>query len=215
MQVTLLHHTPIPICSHAIRTCYQSFERGDNGGEKDIALIYKVGNKNKHSSTLEHLFYNFYIQGISRACLQELARHRIASLSVKSTRYTLKELKHTQSFLPLDSINLTRAQQFLVFCENERVNEASVLALENLRKILSEGVSNDFAKFCMPESYKTELSWSINARALQNFLELRSSKRALWEIRKLAFCIFEALPQGHKFLFEECLENQSDEDCTQ
>lgn len=93
MQITLLNYTELNICAHAIRTCWQSFEKGDNGGEKDKELIYRVGNKFKHASTLEHLYYTFYIQGISRATLQELARHRIASLSVKSTRYTLKELK--------------------------------------------------------------------------------------------------------------------------
>ena len=93
MQVTLLNHTPLNICSHAIRTCWQSFEKGDNGGEKDVELIDRVGNKFKHASTLEHLYYNFYIQGVSRALLQELARHRLASLSVKSTRCTLKDLK--------------------------------------------------------------------------------------------------------------------------
>ena len=85
-----LNYTPLNIYSHAIRTCWQSFEKGDNGGEKDVELIERVGNKFKHASTLEHLSYNFYIQGISRALLQELARHRVASLSVKSTRYTLK-----------------------------------------------------------------------------------------------------------------------------
>ena len=90
MQITLLHYTDLKICSHAIRTCWQSFEKGDNGGEKDKELIDRVGNKYKHASTLEHLNYTFYIQGISRACLQVLARHRIASLSVKSSRYTLK-----------------------------------------------------------------------------------------------------------------------------
>ena len=93
MQVTLLHHTPLTVCSNAIRTCWQSFDKSDNGGEKDRELIDRVGNKFKHASTLEHLAYNFYIKGISRACLQELARHRMTSLSVKSTRYTLKELK--------------------------------------------------------------------------------------------------------------------------
>jgi thymidylate synthase thyX len=93
MQVTLLNHTPLNICSHAIRTCWQSFEKGDNGGEKDVELIDRVGNKFKHASTLEHLYYNFYIQGISRALLQELARHRIASLSVKSTLHTKRAKK--------------------------------------------------------------------------------------------------------------------------
>ena len=82
MQVKLLNFTPLWVCSNAIRTCWQSFERGDCGGAKDLALIDRVGNQLKHSSTLEHLYYNFYISGISRALLQELARHRLASLSV-------------------------------------------------------------------------------------------------------------------------------------
>ena len=182
IDITLLHHTPLHICSNAIRTCWQSFDKGDCGGEKDIELIDRVGNKFKHASTLEHLTYNFYIKGISRACLQELARHRMASFSVKSSRYTLKELKDEPSFLPINEINTQRAEKFIVFTSSERVNHASIHALENLRQILSENISNDIAKFAMPESYRTELSFSINARSLQNFLSLRSSKSALWEI---------------------------------
>lgn len=205
MQITLLNYTKLNICAHAIRTCWQSFEKGDNGGEKDKELIYRVGNKFKHASTLEHLYYTFYIQGISRATLQELARHRIASLSVKSTRYTLKELKNTESFLPLNEVNFSRAGKFLIFTQNKAVDKASVQALENLRLLLQENISNDLVKFAMPESYKTELTWSINARSLQNFLHLRSSKSALWEIRNLAFALFESLPNEHKFLFEECV----------
>ncbi|EPA4342098.1 FAD-dependent thymidylate synthase, partial [Campylobacter upsaliensis] len=60
MRVTLLFHTPLSVCSHATRTCWQSFEKGDCGGEKDKELIDRVGNKFKHASTLEHLNYNFY-----------------------------------------------------------------------------------------------------------------------------------------------------------
>ena len=86
MQITLLFHTPLSVCSHATRTCWQSFAKGDCGGEKEKELIDRVVNKFKHASTLEHLNYTFYIQGISRACLQEVARHRHTSPSVKSTR---------------------------------------------------------------------------------------------------------------------------------
>ncbi|WP_104744079.1 FAD-dependent thymidylate synthase [Helicobacter cinaedi] len=205
IDITLLHHTPLHICSNAIRTCWQSFDKGDCGGEKDIELIDRVGNKFKHASTLEHLTYNFYIKGISRACLQELARHRMASFSVKSSRYTLKELKDEPSFLPINETNTQRAEKFIVFTSSERVNHASIHALENLRQILSENISNDIAKFAMPESYRTELSFSINARSLQNFLSLRSSKSALWEIRALALAIFESLPEEHKFIFKDCI----------
>lgn len=202
MEVTLLNHTPLWVCSNAIRTCWQSFDKGDNGGEIDLALIDRVGNKLKHASTLEHLFYNFYIKGISRACLQELARHRIASLSVKSTRYTLKELKNESEFKPNDFDNASR---YIVLTSNEFVDNASINALENLRQILNQNTSLDIAKYCLPESYKTELSWSINARSLQNFLSLRSSKSALWEIRDLANLIYQNLPDEHKFIYENCL----------
>ena len=129
MEIKLLHHTPLWVCAKAIRKCWNSEDKSDtishkvdfaiddiadfhlNGkilkcGEKDKDLIYRVGNKNKHSSTLEHLVYTFEIDGISRACLQELARHRIASLSVKSTRYTLKELKRAYTFYDKDLDNL-------------------------------------------------------------------------------------------------------------
>ena len=39
MRVTLLFHTPLSVCSHATRTCWQSFEKGNCGGEKDKELI--------------------------------------------------------------------------------------------------------------------------------------------------------------------------------
>lgn len=206
MQITLLNYTPLYITSHAMRTCYQSFDKGDNGGEKDKELINRIGNIYKHSSTLEHLNYNFYIKGISRACLQELARHRHASLSVKSTRYTLKELKKQEPF----SINeLDRASEFIVLSENELVNEANITALNYLIKILNqEKMTQDIAKYALPESYKTELTWSINARSLQNFLHLRTAKAALKEIRELAFNIFDALPEEHKFIYEPILNER-------
>ncbi|MCR4942448.1 MAG: FAD-dependent thymidylate synthase [Campylobacter sp.] len=203
MKITLLNFTPLSVCSHAIRTCWQSFERGDNGGEKDLELIDRVGNKNKHASTLEHLYYNFYIQGISRALLQELARHRIASLSVKSTRYTLKELRGEEKFEKKD---FRRASRYIVLTNNEAVDMASISALEALREILAtQTTSLDIVKYCLPECYKTELTWSVNARSLQNFLALRTSKAALWEIRKLANGIYDTLPDEHKFIFQNCV----------
>ena len=224
MKVTLMQYSDLAVTAHAIRTCWQSFDKSDNGGEKDKELIDRVGNKYKHSSTLEHLHYTFYIQEISRALLQELARHRMASLSVKSTRYTLKELKDEDSFLDGYSFeelvknftnkdevykdkHMVRASKYLVFTGEIMVDFASVVALEHLRIVLNNNIANDKAKYCLPESYKTELTWSINARSLQNFLTLRSSKSALWEIRDLAKAIFEALPNEHKYLFEDCISD--------
>jgi len=199
-----MHHTPLDVCAHAIRTCWQSFDKSDEGGEKDKALIDRVGNKYKHASTLEHLVYTFYIKGVSRALLQELSRHRISSPSVKSTRYTLKELKISEPFKEDD---YSGAEKFIVLTGNDHVDTASIKALNNLQEILKMGTANDVAKFCLPESYKTELTWTINARSLQNFIELRTNKAALWEIQTLAHKIFNALPSEHQYLFQEKIYN--------
>ena len=113
MTVKLLYHTPLYTCAHAIRMSHDNHDKSDsqcyddlysdqrewiNCGPKDRALIERVGNKLKHASVLEHLSYTFDISDVSRALLQELARHRMASLTVKSTRYTLNELKSEEPF---------------------------------------------------------------------------------------------------------------------
>ena len=188
------------------------YPKYETTGDKDRALIDRVGNKMKHASTLEHLVYTFQIDGISRAVLQELARHRIASLTVKSTRYTLKELKDEESFVAFDNDKnllhsspeqIERAKEYLVFTGILEVDMASVSALDYLSRVLKSGISNDKAKYCLPESYKTSLTWTINARSLQNFLSLRTDKSALWEIRDLARAIFDKIPDDHKYLFED------------
>ena len=226
MKVELLHHTPLGVCSTAVRTCWDSHDKSDSEsiysiGDKDLELIDRVGNKYKHGSTLEHIVFQFRIVGISRACLQELARHRMASLSVKSTRYTLKELKSEYEFpyrismnrddygsIVVDSLTMARASKYIVITGNEKVDSASVAALENLRLNLVSGISNDIAKYSLPESYKTELVLTINARSLQNFMSLRTDKSALWEIRRLAMSMYDKLPDNCKILFDGCIHEE-------
>lgn len=231
ISITLKSNTDLNVCSDAIRECHDTIDKSDKilihqgnchgeslpkffSGEKDNALIDRVGNQMKHASTLEHLNYTFQVSGVSRALLQELARHRIASYTVKSSRYTLKELNKEEPFIAFTNkrdedvgFDWDRIDKYIVMTSDERVNEASARALENLRWIISEGVSNDIAKFCMPESYKTSLTWTINARSLQNFLQLRSAKSAMWEIQEMSKKVFEALPKDHKYLFENNIFN--------
>ena len=52
-----------------------------------LTRIIKAG----YESILEHINLTYSIRGLSRACLQELARHRHISLSVESTRHTLRK----------------------------------------------------------------------------------------------------------------------------
>lgn len=55
MAIKIIDYTPLIVGAHAIRTCWNSFDKSDKGGEKDRELINRVGNKYKHKSVLEHL----------------------------------------------------------------------------------------------------------------------------------------------------------------
>ena len=205
MTIKLLHSSPLWLASHAIRMSHDNHHLSDtsnsddNIGVKDRQLIARVGNKLKHKSVLEQLVYWFDIDGISRACLQELARHRTARLTVKSTRYTLKELKN-------DDCLFADRNKYLVFVEDDAINSFNLKQLVNLQSALKRGVSNDISKYMLPEAFKTRLQWQIDGRNLQNFLELRTSKDALWEIRELAYSIFDNLPEEHKYLYVDSVK---------
>ena len=219
MTVNLIHHTPLAYVAHGMRMSHNNHDKSDSNGvivgPKDLALIDRVGNKLKHASTLEPLQYIFDIEGISRACLQEVVRHRVGSFTVESTRYTLHRLRAEQPFTEYTDFNdqeylqdgYERACKYLVMTENEHVNRYSILALDNLRDLLVAGISNDLAKFALPEAYKVRLQYTVNARSLQNFLALRSAKDALWEIRLLAAAIYQSLPHDHKFLFTDSMKD--------
>ena len=208
MKVKLLNYTPLEIADVAICKCYGNEPHSDS--EKVKARINRVANVSKHASTIEHLYYNFDIDGISRACLQEVARHRIASYTVKSSRYTLQELKKEELLsYNEDVLNLIDSvvYKYCVLTSHDLVNAKIARQLVHLRSVLMSGVPNDIAKYCMPEAYKTSLVMSINARSLQNLLELRTSKHALKEIQDLARALFEAIPEEHKFLFKEYIND--------
>lgn len=204
MQITLLQATPLSVADLAICKCYSN--KPHNEIEKQQNRIDKVANVSKHSSTIEHICFSFDIDGISRACLQELARHRIASYTVKSTRYTLQELREEPSMwfdAPKDC-PWDIGYKYLVKV-NPIVDSHNIHQLAMIQNALQKGMIRDEAKYLLPEAYKTSLVMTINARALQNFLYWRTSSHALWEIQGLAKAMFEAVPDTHKFLFRECV----------
>ncbi|HNQ20013.1 MAG TPA: FAD-dependent thymidylate synthase [Bacteroidales bacterium] len=214
MKVKLLHYTPLEVADIAICKCYANTPHSEE--EKRLKRIRTVANQNKHASVIEHLVYSFDIDGVSRALLQEDARHRIGSMTVKSTRYTLQELKNEKPFKEdnngcilstyKDRIqeSYDRASKYLVYTGENIVDWFAIDALENLRRLIAcEDVPNDKAKYCLPEAYKTSYVRTFNARSLQNFLSLRTDRKALWEIQLLAKAMFDVLPESHKPLFEE------------
>jgi len=100
-----------------------------------------------------------------------------------------------------------RAAKYLVFTGNTDADNRSIAQLEILRQSVASSIPNDIAKYNLPESWKTSLVATINARSLRNFLKLRSSSRALWEMQDLATEVYYQLPQEMRFIFEDVVED--------
>lgn len=205
MKVTLKQATPLEILVSAIRICKGGIKHeetvGNNLHPTDLTLIRNILHK-KHESVLEHIIYTFEIIGISRLCLQEVVRHRIASYSVQSTRFTLKKLlkNEKESFTEVFD-NVERASQYMVLQPETACVQLE--QLENLRQLVIENeLPNDVLKYAIPESFKTSLYMTINARSLRNFFKLRLASDAHFEIRKLAMMMQESLPKEHLILYE-------------
>ena len=183
--------------------CGSVYSKDDHIGYADLRLIDKVGNKYKHESILEQASVVFEIDGLSRAALQELARHRTAKLTVKSTRYTLK--KDLAKEYPFDSSkeSIKRAQKYVVMTGDGELDMLLVLQLENTRKAVASGASNDLVKYLLPEAYKTKLQWQSDLRNFKHFLTLRLDKEALWEMRDLAQAMYQALPLTYRALLRD------------
>ena len=132
-----------------------------------------------HMSAFEHVSATFKIEGISRACLAQLTRHRIASYSVRSHRYC--EVGGDDwcvippSVVGTDAESLFRAQ--------------ASDAMWSYQAAIDEGMKPEDARYLLPEATKTSLVMTINARSLQNLFTLRLDAHAQWEIRELAVTI--------------------------
>jgi len=187
MQVKLLHYTPLEIAVYAIRICYDS--KGDNLGPKDKALVHRIIELG-HTSTIEHIVYNFEIKSITRVCLAQLTRHRIASYSVKSHRY-----------VKVEEFNIPESIDKL------EVRDLIYKSYKLYQDLIDSGVPKEDARFILPQAATTDLIMSINARSLRNFFKLRLSPKAQHEIRQLAQNMLNSLPEDHiEFFFYDFLE---------
>ena len=151
--------------------------------------------KNKHFSVLEHIKLTYRIEDLSRACLQELARHRHISLSVESTRHTLKKkLKEFAENIPeFDNMPPESAKIFIEVLNNLTANHPEI--------------TNDELKYFLPEFWPVKLIMSVNVRALRDILNLRTSPAALKEFRVLCHALFYVVPDEFKYLLEDCVHD--------
>ena len=200
ISVGLMQYSDIEVCTLAIRKCadseYKLDSVGNVVGENDLKLIKHCLN-NGHHSVFEHVIYTFNIANMSRALLQELSRHRIASPSVQSTRWALKKLikKINKDNFDVEAMKFIRSV-------DPKIDKAN---LKQLKFVVDniDNYPNDKLKYAVPEAFLTTEILTINARSLWNLLTLRLSKRALWEFRELAYLMLMAADTVHPYLYEQ------------
>ena len=194
----------------AIRTCYSAgkpseilLKEGkryfgkkatDGGKGTDADRLIRMIHSSGHVSTMEHITFNFAVEGVSRALLAQLTRHRVGfSFSVQSQRYVkfgsndrscgfdyimpdtvTDEKSYTDDFdLYNTAPDLFRsAMEFAQFYYDE------------LRKC---GVPAEDARAVLPQAAACNITLSINLRALLDFYSKRKEGRgAQAEIAGLA-----------------------------
>jgi thymidylate synthase (FAD) len=188
------------------RVCYMSFARPRPGGNKVyLDHILEVG----HGSVLEHAVWNFVITGVSRTLTHELVRHRAGwAYSQLSQRYVDES---AAEYVEPDVIGDDAELHALWLEAVSHAHRAYVQLVEKLAdkfkdepdKTLRRKLARQAARSVLPNATETKIFVSANARALRHFIEMRASRHAEVEIRKLAVKVLEIMQLEAPNLFSD------------
>ena len=170
-----------------------SFARHKTEMDDSDAGLIRFLMRERHGTPFEHNSFRFHIRAPIFVA-REWFRHRVGSFNEFSMRYakatddfyvpTPDDVRSqvgkpgAYSFEPVepDIAETTREEMRAVY-------EAAFSAYERLVDL---GVARELARSVLPVGAYTEFYWTVNARALMNFLSLRNSETAQREIRRYA-----------------------------
>ena len=139
--------------------------------------------RDRHGSPFEHNSMTFYVQA-PIFVFREFMRHRIASYNEESGRY--KELNPV-FYVPAPNRNLVQVgktghYEFLpgspeqIALVEQESRKASTEAYASYQRMLEAGVAREVARIVLPLNIYSSMYVTMNARALMNFLSLRTSR---------------------------------------
>lgn len=165
MKVTLIQATPNPVetIAQIASICY------DSDPKNPMALVKHLY-ANGHHSVMEHIYFTFKIEGISRACSHQLVRHRHCSFTQRSQRYCSED---GFDYVIPKTIQAYEFSSDMAFIEN------------SYSYYQEENVPNEDARYILPNACATSLYLSCNLRELIHMANERLCARAQWEIREL------------------------------
>lgn len=197
LKVKLLAHTENPerIIATAAKLCYSSsdIEHIHEGldEEKTASFIQRLMDLG-HESPTEHVTFTFGVEGVSRALLAQITRHRIASYSVKSQRYVTEG--QFQYIVPPaikeDAEASSKYVETMEYLQRQYDELTDILKKKHIDEGMSEKTAEktaiEDARFVLPNACETKIVMTFNVRSLMNMFRHRCCERAQWEIRAMA-----------------------------
>ena len=160
----------------------KSLEDVGSDASKAEGLINYLA-RERHGSPFEHTSMTFFISA-PIFVFREFMRHRIASYNEESGRY--RELKPV-FYVPSKERKLVQigkagsytfidgnAEQYEITVK--AIKETCKLAYTNYQKMLDAGVAREVARAVLPVTLYSSMYVTMNARALMNFLSLRTAR---------------------------------------
>jgi thymidylate synthase (FAD) len=175
--------------------------RKEEMDESDEGLV-RFLMRDRHGTPFEHNAFRFHIRA-PIFVVREWMRHRIGSFNEFSMRYA----KATDDFYVPESedvrsqVGKPGAYSFepvdpeLAEQTREELQAVYDQAFETYERLVEAGVARELARSVMPVGAYTEFYWTVNARALMNFVSLRAAETAQREIRRYAEAVEVFLAQ--------------------
>jgi thymidylate synthase (FAD) len=173
------------------RLCYWSYKPGlnPNVGRVREDLETYLGNilSSRHGSVLEHSYFVFILENVSRVLTHELVRHRVGtSFSQESLRYV--RLEDIPMWIPewaySDEELMTMCLSFVAYAEKMQMWMAQNFDLDNQKVSFDKKKKfTSFMRRFAPEGLATSIVFGANVRTLRHVIELRTSRHAEEEIR--------------------------------
>lgn len=208
MQVELINPSdkPLEVLYTSARTCYSAdtaYDLWDSAlinieKEKMRDLVLKVL-RSGHRSIARHINLTFTIDGISRACANQLERHTAGfAYSQQSLRYVkIKEdYDELMALIYVDNLD----NEAYKMCDKYFVNpfdiekenhlhhcfaEYSIESLTSYLSLIKYGAKAEDARGILGLNFKTNMVVTCNLEAFIHLCELRLCKRSQLEIRTM------------------------------
>jgi len=177
--------------------------KGESITEKKKTLMTHLM-KHGHWGPFEHPSFTFAVSGISRSCMAQITRHRLASFDVQSMRYVKFDMEDGQEPDDLcisipemtDSGICGRSAKFTDYWakadKEDILNKRQELYWESIEssyktynELLKLGVAPENARMVLPIGTKINLVVSLNLRSLLHIVDMRGEADAQWEIREM------------------------------